>query len=315
MHRIETSTAAANMHGPGKNGFSPGNPVTATPSTELSEDWFNDVQENICRTIEGAGIGLVKGEYTQLYDAIQALIAAGLASLTIKQRSLIATTQTFAAGIVNGDPVRWDAANSRWAKALADGTSADLGLGLADVTNAEVVLYGETRAGLVSGLTPGSAYYLSAAGALATTPATDYIRYGVAKSATVMYLDIDPGASMTGVAYLAVSQVWTRQQSGGANVLTDAATIAWDLAVGQTSQVTLGGNRTLGAPTNQLANTYYSLRVVQDGSGSRTLAYNAAYKGVTGIVLSTAANAIDHLVFRSTGAVMELVAWRLNVGA
>lgn len=113
---------------------------------------------------------------------------------------------------------------------------------------------------------------------------------------------------------LSSANVWVATQSGTVAVLTDAATIAWDLSVGQVSQVTLSGNRTLGAPTNQVAGTYYSLRVVQDGTGNRTLAYNAAYKGVTGITLSTTAGAVDHLVFRSTGTVMELVQIRRNIG-
>lgn len=112
-----------------------------------------------------------------------------------------------------------------------------------------------------------------------------------------------------------VENVFTKQQSGTVFSLTDGASIAWDLSTGQTAQVTLGGNRTLAAPTNQVAGTYYALRVVQDGSGSRTLAYNAAYKGVSSATLSTAANAVDHLVFRSNGTVLELVGFKTNVGA
>lgn len=118
-----------------------------------------------------------------------------------------------------------------------------------------------------------------------------------------------------GVAYLAVSQVWTAQQSSSVAALVDAATVAWDLSVGQVAKVTLSGNRTLGAPTNQVDGTYYSLRITQDGTGSRTLAYNAAFKGVTGITLSTTAGAVDHLVFRSNGTNMELVSIARNVGA
>ncbi|CAA7613100.1 putative Cell wall-associated hydrolase [Candidatus Terasakiella magnetica] len=122
-------------------------------------------------------------------------------------------------------------------------------------------------------------------------------------------------AVKTYAAGKAVENVFTKQQSGTVFSLTDGASIAWDLSTGQTAQVTLGGNRTLAAPTSQVAGTYYALRVAQDGSGSRTLAYNAAFKGVSAATLSTAANAVDHLVFRSNGTVLELVGFKTNVGA
>ena len=38
--------------------------------TEVSAAWLNDVQENICRLIEAAGIALSKGDYTQLKAAV-----------------------------------------------------------------------------------------------------------------------------------------------------------------------------------------------------------------------------------------------------
>lgn len=88
--------------------------------------------------------------------------------------------------------------------------------------------------------------------------------------------------------------------------LTDAATVAWNVAGAQTAKVTLGGSRTLGAPTNIKAGGTYILRVIQDGTGSRTLAYNAVFKWEGGVapVLSTAAGAIDILSFYSDGTNM-----------
>jgi hypothetical protein len=61
-------------------------------------------------------------------------------------------------------------------------------------------------------------------------------------------------------------------------VLTDAATIAVDATMGTRFKVTLGGNRTMGAPTGQYQNQRITFRIVQDGTGSRTLAWNAAFK-------------------------------------
>jgi len=84
--------------------------------------------------------------------------------------------------------------------------------------------------------------------------------------------------------------------------LTDAATIAFDLATGFDFVVTLGGNRTLGAPSNTTAcvGKKGRIRVVQDGTGSRTLGYHANYdSGGNGTfpTLTTNANAQDILYY------------------
>ncbi len=76
--------------------------------------------------------------------------------------------------------------------------------------------------------------------------------------------------------------------------LTDAATIAVDLASGINFKVTLGGNRTLGAPTNAKEGGSGIIQITQDGTGSRTLAYNAAYTFAGGApTLTATANAVD----------------------
>lgn len=78
-------------------------------------------------------------------------------------------------------------------------------------------------------------------------------------------------------------------------VLTDGATVAWDMAAGFNARVTLGGNRTLGAPTNPKEGMTYVLEVIQDATGSRTLTWPAAFNwGSAGApTLSTGANKVD----------------------
>jgi len=85
--------------------------------------------------------------------------------------------------------------------------------------------------------------------------------------------------------------------------LTDGATIDWNTDSGQVAKVTLAGNRTLNAPTNLEDGAYYGLQIIQDGTGSRTLAFNAVFKFASGTAptLSTAANATDFINFRSDG--------------
>lgn len=90
---------------------------------------------------------------------------------------------------------------------------------------------------------------------------------------------------------------YTQAQGVEAVALTDAETIAWNVRNSQSAEVTLGGNRTLGNPTNVKKGFTYILRITQDGTGNRTLAYGSAYKFQGGFapVLSTAANAVDIL--------------------
>jgi hypothetical protein len=95
------------------------------------------------------------------------------------------------------------------------------------------------------------------------------------------------------------AQTFTKAQRGAYVTLTDAATIATDLSLGNQFQVVLGGSRTLGAPTNVVAGQSGVIRVVQDGTGSRTLAYNSVFKfpGGTAPTLTTTANAVDLLAY------------------
>ena len=88
--------------------------------------------------------------------------------------------------------------------------------------------------------------------------------------------------------------------------LTDGATIAVDFNTGQNFAVQLGGNRTLGNPTNCVPGQTGSAFIIQDGTGGRTLSYGANWEfaGGTAPTLSTAAAAVDRLdyiVYTSTG--------------
>jgi hypothetical protein len=72
---------------------------------------------------------------------------------------------------------------------------------------------------------------------------------------------------------------WTFRQNANEGTLSDGATINWDLSASQKQvvSVTLGGNRTMAAPTNNAAGATYILRVIQDGTGGRTLTWNAEF--------------------------------------
>ena len=86
--------------------------------------------------------------------------------------------------------------------------------------------------------------------------------------------------------------------------LTDASTISWNSLTSPVAKVTLGANRTLGAASGAVAGTFASLLVIQDGTGSRTLTWNAAYEFAadTAPTLTTTASKGDLFVFRYNGA-------------
>lgn len=107
-------------------------------------------------------------------------------------------------------------------------------------------------------------------------------------------------------ASLASVNVYTAQQNFQTVGLTDGASIAWNLNTAQVASVTLGGNRTLANPTNLVNGGTYILRVTQDGTGTRTLAYGSAYKWAGGVapVLSIVAGSVDILTFISDGTNM-----------
>jgi hypothetical protein len=193
MIRINTPTAEADKFGAGKPGFKGGTPGLGILATKLSALFFNHVQEQICRVIEGAGLTLDEENYDQLSDAIAAMIA--------------------------------DA-----------------------------------------------------------TPTGNF-------------------------AMLDAVQAFTRAQRYTPVALVDGASIAWDLDVAPMAKVTLGGNRTMAAPTNQRDGGMFVLEVTQDGTGGRTLAWNVAYEfGVEGTpVQPTAAGKKTIYVFISNGAAMRCV--------
>lgn len=83
------------------------------------------------------------------------------------------------------------------------------------------------------------------------------------------------------------------------NILIDGATITPDLSGPPEGFVILGGNRTLGIPSNLAAGKRQGFiwDIWQDGTGTRTLAYNWIYRtaGGTALVLSTVAGTRDKL--------------------
>lgn len=105
--------------------------------------------------------------------------------------------------------------------------------------------------------------------------------------------------TLANAAKLASAQSFTAAQRGAVVALTDASSIATDMALGNNFSVTLGGNRTLANPTNLTAGQHGSIVITQDGTGSRTLAYGSYWKFANGTAptLTTTASAVDVLCY------------------
>ena len=123
--------------------------------------------------------------------------------------------------------------------------------------------------------------------------ATDQDKLYVKEGSSLVSTQVDTST----LAALATAQTFTAGQRGEITTLTDGANISIDLADSNNFTVTLAGNRTLDNPSNIVAGQSGSIFIVQDGTGSRTLAYGSYYDfaGGTAPTLSTAASSVDRI--------------------
>ena len=135
--------------------------------------------------------------------------------------------------------------------------------------------------------------------------ATTYASTFTASPTTARSITV-PDASFT-LAGVDVAQSFTAAQRGAITALTDGATITPDFASANNFSVTLGGNRTMANPTNLTAGQSGSIFIVQDGTGSRTLAWGSYWDFTTGTAptLTATASAIDRVdyIVRTTGSI------------
>ena len=121
--------------------------------------------------------------------------------------------------------------------------------------------------------------------------------------------------STVGDASLANANEWTAQQNFNNTTLTFDATQDWALTANQVATLTLTANTTFDAPTQMVDGSFYSLIIIQDGTGSRTASWNTVFKwaAATAPTLTTTASAKDIFVWRSDGTNMYEVGRQLNV--
>lgn len=138
----------------------------------------------------------------------------------------------------------------------------------------------DATSGIAASITPAG---IGAATAAQGTLADSSLQPGDVGNATAV-------RAKTAAKLLDTDGVW----GGMAEVtLTDASTIAWDMALGFDFTVTLGADRTLGNASNPKVGQRGRIRVVQDATGGRTLTKSSHHKTAGGgaLVIPSAANA------------------------
>lgn len=79
MQRVGSNrNPVLNKFGTGKPGFTAGDPQSGTPATTPGAEWFDAVQEELARVVEGAGMALDSARYDQVLAAIKQIAWGGL---------------------------------------------------------------------------------------------------------------------------------------------------------------------------------------------------------------------------------------------
>ena len=154
-------------------------------------------------------------------------------------------------------------------------------------------------------------FFITASSAWKTAPGASNREYGYPNlQGTLNYSDLATlGTTAASKVFTADANNLTTVSGAVAYVedtLTDGATITWNVIDSPVAKVTLAGNRTLSAPsgTTPIAGQFISLLIIQDGTGSRTITWNAVYEFAadTAPTLTATASLGDLFTFRYNGA-------------
>ncbi len=132
---------------------------------------------------------------------------------------------------------------------------------------------------------------------------SDLATLGTTAASKVFTADANNLTKITGGVYLEEA------------TLTFDATQDWDVRASPVAKVTLTNNVTFDAPTNPTTGQYISIVCIQDGTGSRTIAWNAVFefKDDTAPTATTTANKGDMFTFRYNGSKWLEVGRNLNL--
>ena len=118
------------------------------------------------------------------------------------------------------------------------------------------------------------------------------------------YIGQEPNTKALTASDIADDLITSAKLNYTESTLTDQASVNCDASTQDVCKLTLGGNRTMAAPTNNTTGQFISILVIQDGTGSRTLTWNAVFEFAsdTAPTLTTTASLGDVFVFRYNGS-------------
>ena len=118
------------------------------------------------------------------------------------------------------------------------------------------------------------------------------------------YIGQEPAQVALAASDVADDLITSAKLNYSETTLTDGSSITWNASTEDVAKVTLAGNRTLGSASSGTTGQFISLLIIQDGTGSRTLTWNAAYEFAadTAPTLTTTAAKGDLFVFRYNGS-------------
>ena len=188
----------------------------------------------------------------------------------------------------------------------SDPGASDLSVGEIAIRTSNCKLFSKNDSGSAIGIVAGSADTLTTArtiggtsfdGSANITPAEATNADTVDSLHATSFLRADTADSGTGLLTLSGGLALSGKVGAAITAASDGSTITLDLGANTHQSVTLGGNRTFAAPSNQTVGQSGSIFITQDGTGSRTASFNSAFKfvGGTAPTLSTAASAVDRI--------------------
>lgn len=132
-------------------------------------------------------------------------------------------------------------------------------------------------------------------GAIATAIGTKADQTSIANILETTDLGVTVQAYDADTAKLDVAQAWTASQSGATDTSSITGSTTLDFSLYQNFVLTLTGSVTLDNPTTETTGQSGFIVMIQDGTGSRTVALGSQYKtaGGAGLTLSTVASSID----------------------
>ena len=118
------------------------------------------------------------------------------------------------------------------------------------------------------------------------------------------YIGQEPNTVALTASDIADDLITSAKLNYSESTITDQATVTLDASTQDVCKLTLGANRTMAAPTNNTTGQFISILVIQDGTGSRTLTWNAVFEFAedTAPTLTTTAAKGDVFVFRYNGS-------------